>query len=141
VETKKQVTVRVVHPADLTDETAQSTGIARRAAIDNSSVGAERLWMGHAVCHANMMSEPHHHGEAETASHILSGRFQVYFGENFEEVVEFGPGDFCFIPAHMPHIEANPYDESAEVIFARAPDNIVVTLPEVPGFEPKRLHP
>ena len=53
---------------------------------------------------------------------------RVYFGENFEEFVEAGPGDFLFVPANTPHIEANPYDVPQEAVLARYPDNIVVNL-------------
>ena len=73
---------------------------------------------------------PHHHGEAETAAYILKGRVVVYFGEDFKESVEAGPGDFLFVPAYLPHIEANPYDEPQQAVLARSPDNIVVNLGE-----------
>ena len=72
------------------------------------------------------MGPPHHHGEAETAVYVLKGR--VYFGEDFEESVEAGPGDFVVVPVHLPHKEGNPYDEPAEAIVSRGPDNIVVNL-------------
>ena len=76
------------------------------------------------------MGPPHHHGEAETAAYVLKGRIRVYFGEDFKEYVEAGPGDFIFVPAHMHHIEGNPYDEPAEAILSRGPDNIVINLGE-----------
>jgi uncharacterized RmlC-like cupin family protein len=127
--------VRVIRPGDLVGETAQTAGITRTAAIDAHSVGATQLWMGRAVCPPRMLSDPHHHAEAETGTYVLSGRFRVYFGENYEQSVDCEAGDFCFIPAFLPHIEANPYDVPAEVVFARSPDNIVVTLPRV-DFSP-----
>ena len=71
---------------------------------------------------------PHHHGEAETAAYILRGRVRVFYGDEFKEYVEAGPGDFLFVPAHIPHIEANPYDEPFEAIVSRSPDNIVINL-------------
>ena len=72
--------------------------------------------------------QPHHHGEAETAAYVLSGRVRVYFGEDFKEVVEAGPGDFLFVPPYTPHIEANPFDEPHTAVLVRAPDNIVINL-------------
>ena len=68
------------------------------------------------------------HGEAETAAYVLSGRVRVYYGEDFKEVVEAGPGDFLFVPPHTPHIEANPFDEPHTAVLVRAPDNIVINL-------------
>ena len=44
------------------------------------------------------------------------------------ESVESGPTDFIYVPAHLPHIEGNPYDEPAEAILSRGPDNIVINL-------------
>ena len=67
--------------------------------------------MGLVTAAPNDYGQPHHHGEAETAAYVISGRVRVYYGENFEEVVEAGPGDFLFVPPHTPHIEANPFDE------------------------------
>jgi uncharacterized RmlC-like cupin family protein len=127
----RDAVVSVIRPGDLSADTAQSLGIVRSAAIDATSVGAQRLWVGRAVCPPKMLSDPHHHGGAETGSYVLGGRFQVYFGENYEHRVECVAGDFCFIPAYLPHIEANPFDEPSEVVFARSPDNIVVTLEPV----------
>jgi uncharacterized RmlC-like cupin family protein len=80
------------------------------------------------MCAPLTRSAPHHHGEADTGSHILKGRIRVYFGDDFKEYVEAGPGDFLYIPAYVPHIEANETDEEAETIVVRSPDNIVVRL-------------
>ena len=76
------------------------------------------------------MGQPHHHGEAETAAYVLTGKVRVYYGEDFKEYIEAGPGDFLFVPPYTPHIEGNPYDEEHSVILARAPDNIVINLGE-----------
>ena len=36
--------------------------------------------------------------------------------------------DFFLVPAHVPHFEANPYDEPQQAALDRPPDNIVVNL-------------
>ena len=90
--------------------------------------GASKVWLGLVSGAANEIGPPHHHGEAETAVYLLRGHVRVYFGVDFEEYVEAGPGDFLFVPAHIHHIEANPYDEPFQAVLARAPDNIVVNL-------------
>ncbi len=59
---------------------------------------------------------------------MLSGRSGSTY---YEQRVDCEAGDFCFIPAYLPHIEANPYGKPAEVVFARSPDNIVVSLEPV----------
>jgi uncharacterized RmlC-like cupin family protein len=110
--------------------TTQTRGMERRPGVDRNTAGASKIWLGHTICTPNTMGPPHHHGEAETAAYVLKGRVRVYFGDGFEEYLEAGPGEFIFVPAHVHHIEGNPYDEPAEVILSRGPDNIVVNLEE-----------
>jgi uncharacterized RmlC-like cupin family protein len=126
--------VVVVHGTH--DRTAQTPGMQRRAAIDKDSVGTDRLWFGRVTCPPGMTSGPHHHGEAETAGHMLSGdRIRIYFGLNYGEHVDVEPGDYLFVPAWVPHIEVNMSDTvPAEFVTARTPANIVVSLAE-PGSE------
>jgi len=121
----------VVHGTQPASTTPQTRGMVRRPGIDANTSGASRVWLGHVTAAPNEAGPPHHHGEAETAAYVLSGRIRVYFGENFEQYIEAGPGDFLFVPAHLPHIEANPSpDEPCEVVLSRGPDNIVVNLGE-----------
>ena len=58
--------------------------------------------MGYTADYKFNIAEPLDHGEAETASYVLSGRIKVWFGEDFKESIEAGPGDFTFVPAHFP---------------------------------------
>ena len=122
--------VRVVHGTH--DRTAQTPGMYRRAAIDKDSVGTDRLWFGRVTCPPGMTSGPHHHGEAETAGHMLSGeRIRIYFGTDYAEYVDVEPGDYLFVPAWVPHIEVNMSDSvPAEFVTARTPANIVISLDE-----------
>ncbi|MDP8923070.1 MAG: cupin domain-containing protein [Chloroflexota bacterium] len=119
--------IRVVRAADATDKTGQSTGLIRRMGVGGPT-GATRIWMGVTVGPPGMDSGPHHHGEAETAGYIVRGHCRVLWGENYEQYVDVGPGDFLFIPPFLPHVEQNRSDEPVELIIARSPDNIVVNL-------------
>ena len=121
--------VRVLHGTQPMSTTPQTRGMERRPGIDGNT-GAKRIWMGHVTCVPNELGPPHHHGEAETAAYVLSGRVRVYFGEDYKEYVDAGPGDYIFVPAHLPHIEGNVTDEPAEAVLTRSPDNIVVNLGE-----------
>lgn len=119
--------VRVVRASEL-GRGAASGAMARRPGVDGA-VGATRVWMGVAVLPPGRDSGPHHHGEAETAAYVLRGRLRLSYGAGFRQSVEAGPGDFIFIPAGLPHVEANPSQtEPVEVLAARSPDNIVVNL-------------
>ena len=118
----------VVHGPQPASTTAQTPGMKRRPGITSETAGATKIWLGLVTAAPNEKGPPHHHGEAETAAYILSGHVRVYFGEDFKEYVEAGPGDFLFVPAFVPHIEENPYDEPQQAVLSRSPDNIVVNL-------------
>jgi uncharacterized RmlC-like cupin family protein len=118
----------VVHGTEPASQTLQTPGMERKPAIHKSSVGASKIWFGTVTCAPNHKGPPHHHGEAETAAYIISGYVRVHYGENFEESVEAGPGDYLFVPANTWHIEENPYDTSSEQFLTRGPDNIVVNM-------------
>ena len=122
--------VRVVKGTESPDTTAQTRGMLRRPGITADTTGAKRVWLGLVTCEPNTQGPPHHHGEAETAAYVLSGQIRVYFGEELSEYLDAGPGDFIFVPAHLPHIEANVTDQPAEAVLSRSPDNIVVNLGE-----------
>ena len=118
----------VVHGTRPPGDTAQTPGMERRPAIDAAAVGASKIWFGTVTSVPNHKGPPHQHGEAETAAYVISGHVRVHYGEDFEEWIEAGPGDYLFVPAHMWHIEENPYDEPSEQFLARGPDNIVINM-------------
>lgn len=121
--------VRVIHVDQDSEQTGQTAGMIRRSGVDGKSAGARQIWMGRVTGLPGMNSGAHHHGEAETAAYVISGRCRVYFGEGFREYLDAGPGDLVYIPANTPHIEANlSEDEPAEYIVARSPGNIVINL-------------
>lgn len=105
----------------------QAPGIDGKVAID-SSTGATRIFVGAGTTAPHTTSAAHHHGEAETAAYVLSGRMRVRFGDGFADSIEAGPGDFVYIPPFVPHIEENPGDEPMLGLVARTPWNIVVPL-------------
>ena len=119
---------KVVHGTQPASATTQTPGMERRPAIHGATVGASKIWFGTVSCAPNQTGPPHHHGEAETAAYVKSGRVRVYYGEDFKEWVEAGPGDYLFVPANTWHIEENPYDEPSEQFLARGPDNIVINM-------------
>ncbi len=122
--------LKVIHGTADPSTTLQTRGMIRKPGIDSNTVGASKIWLGHVTCEPNTMGPPHTHGEAETGAYVLKGHIRVYYGEDYKEYVEAGSGDFIFVPAHFNHIEGNPYDEPAEAVLSRGPDNIVINLDE-----------
>lgn len=125
-------------PAGLTAETAQTSGMHRRAAISGATVGAGRLWMGQTHVAPATASADHHHGDSETAIYVVSGTPSFVFldldGDEPREVrIDAKPGDYIFVPPFVPHREENPNpDHEAVVVIARSSQEaIVVNLPDL----------
>ncbi|MFJ3669602.1 cupin domain-containing protein [Streptomyces sp. NPDC090106] len=128
--------------ADALDgDTAQSGGMRRFAAISGTTVGSEKLWMGQTHVAPSTASSDHHHGESETAIHVVSGHPEFVFLDDFgdpdgtptEIRVRTSPGDYIFVPPFVPHREENPDpSEEAVVVIARSTQEaIVVNLPHL----------
>lgn len=118
---------------ELSGDTAQSTGMQRSAAISGAQVGAGELWMGRTVMTPGGQSADHHHGESETGIYVVSGTpaFAFRDPESGEIVrLQTGPGDFVWVPPHVPHREENPGGAEAVLVVARSTQEaIVVNLP------------
>ncbi|QFR97494.1 cupin domain-containing protein [Streptomyces tsukubensis] len=118
--------------------TAQTGGMRRFAAISGASVGSERIWMGQTHVAPETASSNHHHGESETAIHVVKGHPEFVFlddssGEPEEIRIRTSPGDYIFVPPYVPHREENPSpeDEAVVVIARSTQEAIVVNLPEL----------
>jgi uncharacterized RmlC-like cupin family protein len=134
--------LRHIRADELTGETSQTGGMTRREAVSAATVGAQRIWMGQTHVAAHTASGDHHHGNSETAIHVVSGNPVFVFAEGGEEVrLATGPGDYVFVPPFTPHREENPHDEEAVVVIARSSQEaIVVNLPSLlPGTGGSRV--
>ena len=119
--------LRHVRADQLSEDTGQTSGMSRREAISAHTVGAQQLWMGETRVAAHTASGDHHHGQSETAIHVLSGHPVFVFAQGGEEVrLATGPGDYVFVPPFAPHREENPHDEEAVVVIARSTQEAIV---------------
>jgi uncharacterized RmlC-like cupin family protein len=81
-------------------------------------------------------SGDHHHGDSETAIHVLRGHPEFVFAEGGVEVrLATGPGDYVFVPPFTPHREENPHDDEAVVVIARSSQEAIVV--NLPGLLPE----
>jgi uncharacterized RmlC-like cupin family protein len=123
----KHQALRHVRAADLSGDTAQTSGMARLEAVSGATVGAGRVWMGQTHVAPWTTSGNHHHGDTETAIYVVSGRPVFVFAQDGREVrLTPEPGDFVFVPAWTPHREENPNDEESVVVLARSSQQAVV---------------
>jgi uncharacterized RmlC-like cupin family protein len=129
--------VRVIKGDQLDDNTAQTPGMYRQAAIDKARVGAQKIWAGTVSIQPNAKTGAHHHGELESVIYVVKGKARMRWGEQLEFVAEADPGDFIFVPPYVPHQEINASsDEPLECVVIRS-DNlaVVVNLPNIAPVE------
>jgi uncharacterized RmlC-like cupin family protein len=129
--------IRVIRPGDRAPDTA-SGAMAREAAVSEALVGARRLWVGHVELPPGLTSALHHHGEAESAIYVISGRARFFTGEGLRDVHDAEAGDFVWVPPHEPHVEMNRSpDEPVRMVVARSTqETLVFNLPSPEGWTP-----
>src|SRR3954462_12041566 len=99
--------VRVIKGDQLDDNTPQTPGMFRQAAIDRARVGAQKIWAGTVSIQPNAKTGVHHHGALESVIYVVSGKARMRWGDRLEYVAEAGPGDFIYVPPFVPHQEIN----------------------------------
>jgi len=91
--------LRHIRAHELTGDTGQTSGMTRWEAVSATTVGSRRVWMGQTHVAPRTSSGDHHHGDSETAIHVLRGHRVFVFAEDGEEVqLATGPGDYIFVP-------------------------------------------
>ena len=80
-----------------------SGAMVREAAISEGICEARKLWVGYVELPKGSVSAVHHHGEAESAIYVISGRARFLCGESLDEELDAGAGDFVWVPPHVVH--------------------------------------
>jgi uncharacterized RmlC-like cupin family protein len=122
--------VRIVGHDQLDPRTPQTPGMHREAAISRASAGAQKIWAGTVTIQPGAQTGPHHHGHLESVIYVLRGRARMRWGDRLEFASEAGPGDFIYVPPHVPHQEINAsQDEPLSCVVVRSdPEPVVVNL-------------
>ena len=122
--------LQLIRADELSGATAQTSGMFRSAAISGDLTGARSLWMGRTELPPGVTSGDHHHGESETGIYVVSGAPVFVFrdpGTGDLVRLETRPGDYVWVPPHVPHREENPAaDEAAVVVIARSTQEAIV---------------
>tara|TARA_E500000178_G_C16626337_1_gene575614 strand:- start:165 stop:635 length:471 start_codon:yes stop_codon:yes gene_type:complete len=128
--------VKVISEDDLDDNTPQTKGMKRFAAITKSNVGAEKIWAGKVEIEPAAKTGAHHHGELESVIYVLSGKAKMRWGEKLEFEIYAYSGDFIFVPPYVPHqeINASKSEKLRCVLFRSGQDPVVVNL-DIPEAE------
>jgi uncharacterized RmlC-like cupin family protein len=122
--------LKLIRADELSAATAQTSGMIRSAAISGELTGARSLWMGRTELPPGVNSGNHHHGESETGIYVVAGTpvFVCRDPATGELIrLETKPGDYVWVPPHVPHREQNPSpDELAVVVIARSTQEAIV---------------
>lgn len=123
----KQLTVQ--RGAELPKAPGQTSKAIRYSGVAVENTEVENLWFGRVHTGVGEVSDPHHHGKAETGGYVLQGRGFIRFGDRYGEILYIEEGDFVYVPPFVPHIEGNA-GATKELVWltTRTPDNIVVNL-------------
>jgi uncharacterized RmlC-like cupin family protein len=133
----RQPEVSVTRSGDLV---RSKQGLQNIDGVSAEASGSQGLWMGMIRIPPGARAHPHLHDDHETAIYVLDGEGEMWFGDELQEHITFGPGDFIYIPAGVPHAPANPSTMHFIVgIAARTDPNeqeSVVLRPELERFLP-----
>jgi uncharacterized RmlC-like cupin family protein len=120
----------LIRSAEMSGATAQTSGMIRSAAISGDLTGARSLWMGRTEMPPGTNSGNHHHGDSETGIYVVAGTPAfVCRDPATEELIrlETQPGDYVWVPPHIPHREENlSADTAAVIVVARSTQEAIV---------------
>ncbi len=122
--------VKVISEDDLDDNTPQTKGMKRYAAVAKKNAGAEKIWVGKVYIEPDAKTGAHHHGELESVIYVISGKAKMRWGEKLEFEKYANPGDFIFVPPFVPHQEINASKSEVLkcVLFRSGQEPVVVNL-------------
>ena len=118
---------RVIHPDGLEVE-IQSGAMTRLAGVSQGLVGSEGIHLAIATIPPGCASSPHYHVNCESAIYVVRGQGRFIVGDNLENPLPIGPGDFIYVPPNAVHQPVkDSQTEPLELIVARnTPVEIVV---------------
>ncbi len=133
--------VRIIPGDSLDQNTPQTPGMTRAAAINYARVGAQKIWAGTVSIEPNARTGPHHHGSLESVIYVVRGRARMRWGEHLEYTAEAGPGDFIYIPPYVPHQEINALAHEALtcVVVRSDQEAVIVNLDIEPVEKPEAV--
>ena len=98
-------------------------GLSYFSGISAESSGSEKLCMHIVTIPPGASARPHYHESHKSAIFVLEGYSEMRHGPNLEHVMQIKAGDFCYIPAGVPHQPYNPTDKPVRAVIARTDPN------------------
>ena len=111
--------IRIIRPEQ--QEIEISSGAMKRVAgVSQELVGAKGIHLSVATIPPGCQSSAHWHTNCESAIYITRGRGRFLVGNRLEEKLDFGSGDFFYVPPGAVHQPVNDsLTEPIEMVVAR----------------------
>ena len=109
-------------------------GLTYLRGLTGDTVGSKAICLTVLVLPDLARAKTHLHRGVETAVYIIDGRFEMYFGGKLEDHVDFGAGDYVYIPADVAHLVMNRSGSPATAVVAHTAANDqqgIVLLPRL----------
>lgn len=109
-------------------------GLTYLAGLTGETVGSRGICMTVATLPPGARAKAHRHVAIETAVYVIEGRAAMVYGPRLEHRVEAGPGDYCYVPADMPHVVFNPFDAPCRAVVAHtsaSDQDGIILMPEL----------
>ena len=114
-------------------------GLTYLRGLTGDTVGSKAICMTVLVLPDRARAKTHLHRGVETAVYIIDGRSEMFFGARLEDHVDFGAGDYVYIPANVAHLVMNRSGSQATALVAHTAGNDqqgIVLLPELDTMIP-----
>jgi uncharacterized RmlC-like cupin family protein len=93
--------------------------MTRLAGVSEGLTGATGIHLAIATIPPGCASSPHLHINCESAIYVVKGHGRFIIGDNLDEELPIGPGDFIYVPQDGVHQPVNDSAEIMELIVAR----------------------
>lgn len=128
--------VRIVGADEFDENTMQTAGMYRRAAVSAASAGASKIWAGVVTIVPDARTGPHHHGPLESVIYVVRGLARMRWGDQLEFVAEANAGEFIYVPPFVPHQEINgSTEEDLYCVIVRSDQEPVVVNLDIDAVE------
>src|SRR5690348_10333821 len=94
--------------------------LAYAPGVTSSTTAVAGLCLTSAVLPGGARSACHLHRGIESAGYVVSGRLEMWWGDELETHAVLEAGDFAFIPADLPHVVGNVTDAPAAMVVAHS---------------------
>ena len=132
----RMVSVQVVRSRE-TYEGKQ--GFTYLRGLTGDTVGSKGICMTTLVIPDGARAKTHLHLGVETAVYIIDGHFEMFYGPELKQHVDFSTGEYVFIPADVAHLVMNRSGSPATALVAHSAPNDqerIVLLPELDTLIP-----